>query len=202
MTREAESAGAQAARALFRAEELPFPPLPHDLLTRLTPAGQTVFSTSPLTIGPYDLARHVQAFEANASPEPQAVIGFDGHGFNSWAMHCYVVREGLALFIQLPWGGAFMDRDKARADIADVLAWAGELQSRMEEARRAGALPAGRWLQVIASRLSHAGWRWFDRNDPDAHASPWQPAAGMKAALLHEAERLVRGDGLVHHESA
>lgn len=190
--REVQPSGADSAHDLFRNEQLPFPPLPAGLLPRLQPSGDAVFATAALSHGPYDLAHYVQSFEEETSPVDQAVIGFDGHGFNSWAVHCYIVHDGLALFIQLPWGGAFMDPEPVRAEIESVFAWATTLQAKMVQVRQAGSLPPDRWLEVVASRLSHAGWRWIDKRS-ESELPPWQPAGGMKARLLEELDRLLPG---------
>lgn len=39
------------------------------------------------------------------------LMGFDGHGLASRAMHYYLVQGPLALFLQLSWGHAFEDSD-------------------------------------------------------------------------------------------
>lgn len=44
-------------------------------------------------------------------------------------------------------------------------------------------IPPGWRLQVSASRLGHAGWRWLVPGKDNA-ATPWNPPGGMKATLL------------------
>ena len=167
--------------ALFEGEQLPFPPVPAPLAAALRPQGPAWFATRTLQASPYGLDDFLEEIEANPAMPPYAVAGFDGHGINSWAAHCYVVSDAAALFIQLPWGGAYLDRDPAREEIADVFAWAARLQSKLQLAKQQKQIPTGWRLQVAASRIGHAGWRWLVAGQDNA-ATPWNSAAGMKAA--------------------
>src|SRR5213593_2695569 len=49
---------------------------------------------------------------------PNGIVGFDGHGTNSWAAHYDLIVKSLALFLQLPWGAAYTDPEPGRAEIA------------------------------------------------------------------------------------
>lgn len=119
------------------------------------------------------------------------MVGFDGHGTNSWAVHFYLVGTGIALFVKLPWGGAYMDPEPARAHIAEIFDWAAALLSRLQRAESAGHIPPGLRLQVAASQFDHAGWRWLGTGQ-DAAQAPWNPPSGMRAALLQEPGRCDR----------
>ena len=102
----------------------------------------------------------------------------------------------LALFIQLPWGGAYLEPEPARAEITALFDWAKALLSRLRLAESAGKIPDGMRLEVAASRFSHAGWRWLDAGQ-DAAAIPWNPSAGMKAAMLQELDDVMGGRRLL-----
>jgi hypothetical protein len=141
---------------------------------------------------PYDFEHFLAEIEAQPALPDYAVVGFDGHGTNSWAVHFYLVSKALALFIQLPWGGAYLEAEPARADITDVFGWAETLQARMRLAESAGKIPEGMRLEIAASRFGHAGWRWLDAGKAAA-SIPWNPSAGMKAALLQELADVVDG---------
>jgi len=182
----------ESAQALFDGEQLPFPPVPAPLAALLQPQGPGWFATRPVASSPYDFDRFVGEVETEPALPGYAVVGFDGHGSNSWAVHFYLVDTALALFVQLPWGGAYVDAGPARADIVDVFDWAAALQARLRTAEATGRIPPGTRLQVAASRFSHAGWRWLDAGQ-DATATPWNPAAGMKAAMLLELDELIAG---------
>jgi hypothetical protein len=193
------------AQALFEREELPFPPLPAHLAALLQPHGKALFTTRLLKETPYGLDPFLAEVEAHPDMPEYAVIGFDGHGVNSWAAHCYLVSHAAALFIQLPWGGAYLDPEPARAEIANVFAWAATLQSKLELASLQQKIPKGWRLQVAASRLGHAGWRWLVAGRDNATAS-WNPAAGMMATLQKLLDDILAGRHVLHdaprHEGA
>ena len=180
------AAGQSAARALFAAEELPFPPVPGHLEGLLRPAGPAWFATGPVASSPYGLEDLLA--RAQGGNTDWAVIGFDGHGVNSWAAHCYVVIRALALFVQLPWGGIYTNPARARQDIAAMFDWAARLQATLARAEAARHVPPGLQLQVVASRFTPARWRWT--GGERVGAAPWNPPAGMLATILSEADCL------------
>lgn len=180
------------AQAMFERERLPFPPVPAQLAVSLQQQGPGWFATRPLTSAPYDFNHFLAEVEAQPGMPDYAVVGFDGHGVNSWAVHFYLVCKGIALFIQLPWGGAYLEPEPARAEIASLFEWAQALQSRLRLAESACKIPEGMRLQVAASRFRHAGWRWLDAGQ-DAASIRWNPSAGMKAAMLQELDDVIGG---------
>jgi hypothetical protein len=185
------AAAAPLHQALFESEQLPYPPVPAHLVGLLQPAGETVLATRPLQESPYDLDHYLIELEANPELPDYAVAGFDGHGISSWAAHYYLHSQGLALFIQLPWGGAYLEPEPARASIAEFFEWAALLQSKMALARQRQAIAGNRWLQVAASQFSHAGWRWIDKG-ADLSAVPWNPVEGMMADIEQELDELLK----------
>jgi hypothetical protein len=143
---------ADEARESFARERLPLPPLHEHLAARLAAAADRVFASRQLAYGPYSLGPFLHELETG-DPGEYAVVGFDGHGMNSWAAHYYLVQPGLALFLQLPWGGAYHDpaegpdgdevpRDEAarRLRRGDC----GRLASDRTRERRPGLSPNGR----------------------------------------------------------
>lgn len=181
-----------SAEALFDGERLPFPPVPASLAASLQPQGPGWFATRPVASTPYDVDHFMAEVEAQPGTPDYAVVGFDGHGTNSWAVHYYLVGKAVALFVQLPWGGAYLDAEPARAEIADLFDWAAAVQSRLQRAEAGRKIPDGMRLEIAASRFGHAGWRWLG-SGPDAAATGWHPAAGMKAAILQELDDLIDG---------
>lgn len=181
-----------SAQALFDGERLPFPPVPALLAASLQPQGPGWFATRPVDSSPYDLDHFLAELETPPGPPDYAVVGFDGHGSNSWAAHFYLVGQRIALFIQLPWGGAYLEPEQARANIADLFDWAEALQSRLQLAEAARKIPDGTRLQVVATQFGRAGWRWLEAGQ-DAAATPWNPSAGMKATILQELDDLRTG---------
>ena len=188
---------ASTAHDLFARESLPDPPVPAHLAASLRAEGDIVFTTRPLTASPYDLDWFAAEVESGPGPAPYAVVGFDGHGINSWAAHCYVVDAAIALFIQLPWGGAYLDVEPAREDIVDMFAWGQRLQAMLAQALRDGKIPAGWRLQVVASRYTQPGWRWLVPGRDNA-ATPLNPAGGMKATLEQLVDEILAGRQALH----
>jgi hypothetical protein len=185
-------AAATPAQALFAAEGLPFPPVPGHLAPALGEQEHGWYATRPMGSTPYDLGHFLAEVETQPDVPDYAVVGFDGHGINSWAVHYYLVGKSVALFIQLPWGGAYTDPEPARADIADMVDWAARLQSRLQQAEALHRIPDGMRLVVVASRFGRAGWRWI-RAGRDQPATPWNPPAGMMSAILAELDDLAGG---------
>jgi hypothetical protein len=186
------SASPATPQSLFEVERLRVPPVPADLAASLSQQGEAVFTTRPLQATPYDLDYFLAEVEADPDLPAYAVVGFDGHGINSWAAHYYVVSDAIALFIQLPWGGAYLDPEPARAEIAELFDWAAKLQSKVQLASQQQKIPKGWRLEVAASRFGRAGWRWLMAGGDNAAAS-WNPAAGMKATIQEVLDDILSG---------
>jgi hypothetical protein len=170
----------EKARSLFAAEELPFPPVPAELASALREVRSNVYSTRPVKIPPYTLGAY--SFEVQEERVPSyALIGFDGHGVNSWAVHYYLVDDALALFIQLPWGGAYVEPDEARRAIGVAFSWAEKLQAETRRARREGLIPQGWRLLVVGSRFEEPGWAWVPSPPPGPDAIAWREARDLRA---------------------
>jgi hypothetical protein len=184
--------GLPTAQALFESERLPFPPVPEHLAVSLRQKASGWFATRPMQASPYYLDQFLAEVEAQPDMPDYAIVGFDGHGTNSWAMHYYLFSKAIALFIQLPWGGAYLEPEPARADIVAMLEWSANLQSRLHQADALHRIPDGWRLEVAASRFGHAGWRWIDASQDNAE-TPWNPPAGMKDAMLREIDNLIGG---------
>jgi hypothetical protein len=190
--RKRSTAFVRAAEDLFTGARLPAPMLPAYLAEALEAHSSKLWSTRPLQTSPYALDHYLDELDRNPSIAPYAIVGFDGHGVNSWSVHYYVVSDAAALFIQLPWGGAYLDKERARSDISGLFVWASSLQDTLQRACDAGNIPPGCRLQVAASAHRVAGWRWWlaSRDNTD---TPWRDPVGMKAELLCLAKDLLEG---------
>ncbi|MFO1056680.1 MAG: hypothetical protein U1E53_06890 [Dongiaceae bacterium] len=177
------SAGASsvidAVRGVFAAEALPVPPLPVPLAGQLRRLDRETFGTRRPAAPLYDIAAHL---EAAAEPEESLLLGFDGHGVNSWAVHYYLSTPALLLLVQRPWGGAYMDAGGNRADIAETFAAIAALLDATAHA--ADRLPPGRRLAAIVSAFGPSQWAWLDGASFDG--ASWQ--AGTPAAVIAAAE--------------
>ncbi len=178
----AGSEAPQQAQSSFEDNGLPWPPVLPALAERLAPRGGHLFATRELPAPPYDIGHYVDEFIDTPSLAPYAVVGFDGHGTNSWAVHCYLVEDGLGLFIQLPWGGAYMDPAATRPPIEHLFDWSGQrLRPALQACRREGRIPPGWRLAVATPMDSDPVWAWVA---PGGQGPlQWQPAATLEPAL-------------------
>ena len=183
----------EKARALFATEGLPFPPVPAELASALREARPNIFATRPVEVPPYTLAAYSLEVQAERAVPSYALVGFDGHGINSWAVHYYLVDDALALFIQLPWGGAYVEPDEARRTIEAVFSWAGTLQSKTRRAQRDGFIPPGWRLLVVGSRFDEPGWAWIPSPPPGPDVIVWQEGPDLRAAVDKALDDLFAG---------
>jgi hypothetical protein len=170
----------ERARALFAAQRLPFPSLPESLSARLRQRGEFVFTTIDHRYGPYAIYHYAEPLRSGGDSDDYAVIGFDGHGISSHAVHYYLVEGRLALFIQRPWGGVYMDPETFRPIIEQAFKLAGQVREEMALVHRMGlVLPGRRLIAVLSMSESYCGWGWL----PDGHES----------IVWHETEQALEG---------
>jgi hypothetical protein len=182
----------KSAQLLFEAEHLPFPAVPRHLASRMTPFSRSVFATRALAHGPYGLGGYQYEIEQSPALAEYALVGFDGHGTNSWAAHYFLVSGPLALFIQLPWGGAYGDAVEDRAEIVKMFAWASSLQALIAQAAAQERIPTGWRLMVVATHFGDSGWRWLKPGQVPGEVG-LNTAQGMKFALINLLSNVVSG---------
>lgn len=169
------------ATAFFRDEGLSPPALPTSLAEVLHERAPGIYATSELTVPPYTLEAYVSALLRATHPNDYAVLAIDGHGAQSWAFHYYLVSGPLALFVQLPWGGAYSDAAAARAEIERVLAWAQPLPQRLAQLKQQGRLAPEQKLLVVLTRFSQPRWAWVHL--PEEAEIAWQSPAQMLSRI-------------------
>lgn len=150
------------------------------LSSALAEHSPTIFSTRPLADTTYDLSAFLSELASSPAVPDYAVIGFDGYGYNSWAVHHYCVQPGLALFIQLSWGGAFANADADRAAIIRMSSWAQGLLLQVAQLREQGLIPSGWRLLVIASTFGRSGWAWLGPAASDDANPPLQTGGNLR----------------------
>jgi hypothetical protein len=164
---------------LFEEEGLPLPPLPEHLIPHLAVVRPWLFGSREDTPGAYDVEWLVR--EAIEGDPPEYVLfGHDGHGVNSVAMHYHLVSGHLALFVQIPWGGIYMDKAERNAAVAAAFAGAGRLIEAVQRAE-SGLATRGERLVVVASDV-HGQRHAFVRR---GEVPRWQRSgAAMLAARM------------------
>jgi len=98
------------------------------------------------------------------------LLAHAGHGVNSYALHYYLVQAPLRLFLQVAWGGVYMDAAEATADVNDCFRLAGELLEAGRNAVRRGRLGPHDRLLVVAS--SFYGGYCVLPGQPEPRAEP------------------------------
>jgi hypothetical protein len=165
--------------ATLAEENMPAPPAALGWPKDWYPIDSHCFASWPAATAPYDFEPAVR--EAFEQAENQiGLLGFDGYGFNSWAMHAIWRRGRLLVGFQSAAGGAFTDADQSRERIEaswEVLSEMAELLTRQE---RAGKWPSGRTLVVIDSDLHEGRWAWL-ADGADWDAADWK--IGWSAAM-------------------
>lgn len=138
------------ARSLFAEAGLPFPLIPEEFVSAFRQVGEWQFATCDLETWPYRFREYVQ--RATDGPVPNSVvIAHAGHGVNSYAIHYYVLQKPLYLFVQIGWGGVYMNGDEAVADLKRCFNLSARLLASMPKGIRAGRVSGDDRLIVAAS---------------------------------------------------
>jgi hypothetical protein len=147
---------------LYRADGLTVPYIPAEMLPKLEKLSPAIFGTRRDTPPPYAL--HLFAIEVATKPtEDYLIFGHDGHGTNSWAIHYYLVRGPLALFLQISWGGAYGDKGGDTGRVNRKLAQAAELAHAVEAAQEQGKFKPGQRLFVADSDFYGQRWGFLEK---------------------------------------
>jgi hypothetical protein len=175
-------AALEAARVLFNAEGLVFPPVPGRFVPGLRALSEEVFGTRAAGAGLYDLEPY--AAELTAGPvDDYVAFGFHGRGFNSWAVHLYWVDGPLALLAQVGWGGAYTDAEAARRRVEGTFGLAGQVKKLLDEAAAAGRVPAGWRMLVVASDFAPPRFGWVTGTGaPRVNDNPMPLLSAISAA--------------------
>jgi hypothetical protein len=117
------------ARVLFAGAGVPFPYVPPEMQSAFRQRSRWCYATREVQDSPYDIHRYVT--DARSDAPDYVLLAHAGRGVNSYAIHYFLVRGLLGLFVQAPWGGVYMDAEAAAArmreyfDLAEALAKAG-----------------------------------------------------------------------------
>jgi hypothetical protein len=145
------------ARQLFAQAGLPFPFIPPEMRETFEKIEDWVYGTRLKIPWLYEIRQY--ATEAITTDiADYLLLGHAGHGIQSWAMHYYLVRGPLALFLQIAWGGAYTDEEKAIGQISTRFAQANDLIQKVEEARQKGSFQPGERLIIVSSEFHDSYW--------------------------------------------
>jgi hypothetical protein len=156
---KAKDSGGDYARVerLLAEAGLTMPPMPEMAETRLKEREDDCFSTRTFKESPANLLHYVRKAIGGVSPDYVLVaLGRDGHTAN--ALHFFLVRGPLQLFLQIGWGGAGAARERATALANDCFALAHQLVEAVPHALRKGRLVRTGRLTVVGSDLGESFW--------------------------------------------
>ena len=157
--------------------------MPASFAKRLRPFGEHLFTTRELEHGPYAMDVLVGEVVADGSVADYAVLGFDGYGVNSWAVHYVVVQRALALFLQFAWGGAYVDVEAAREVVTEGFGFGEALQGAMERAVSQGRVADDTRLVVSVSDFGASRWAWAGRAGVEPEWALGDVYGGVVAAM-------------------
>jgi hypothetical protein len=146
--------GVEEARVLFQEAKLELPPIPESLAPDFVRRRDWCFASCPMPQSPYNFFGWVTA-AVKGSPEDFVLLSHDGHGINSYALHFYLVLHPLMLFLQVAWGGAYMDKEETTAEVNRCFRLCHEIVSAVGPAVDEGAAIGGRdSILITASNLT------------------------------------------------
>lgn len=141
----------------FTKAGLVLPPIPADLAPQLMKRSDWCFSTKPLERSPYGFEDFVQ--EGSQADVPDSLIlAHAGHGANSYALSYYLIWKSLRLFLQVAWGGLYVEEDWARRQVNECFSLADSLVAAVDRAATAGLFQSGDRLVVAVSSFYGGFW--------------------------------------------
>lgn len=154
-----------AAKAVFGRESLRFPYVPGTMTAHMRSLGDMIFGTRDLNPGLSAVDSFVTELEQRAVDD-YLLMGFDGHGIASQALHYYLVCGPLALFLQLNWANPFVDEETSRRRIDGALGVAKSLYDDIAKAVEKGRFSLGQRLVVVESDFATSRWGWTHGTEP------------------------------------
>lgn len=145
------------AKSLLNNVGLGFPFLPPDLEPSFKQRDRWCFSTKPVTISPYCFDDYV-CEGTKSEAQDYMLLSHTGHGANSHAWHYYLVSGQLRLFLQLGWGGAYMNPDETTRAVNECFGFVSRLFANVRESRDAGRLRPEDRLIIVGSEFYGSYW--------------------------------------------
>ena len=184
----------EEARQRFEQAGLPFPPIPPEFTGSIQRLEPWVFGTRTDEANLYYIDVFVDETLRGDAPE-YVLLGHSGRGTNSWAIHYFLVRGPLALFVQIGWGGALTsaeDNAAAAGKLARIFADTQRLIEAADEARRSGRLAGGERYLAQVSGFYGSQWARLEPAGPSAAPVAWH-AEGDERVIPKLIELLAAG---------
>ncbi|OED45601.1 hypothetical protein ACH42_04955 [Endozoicomonas sp. (ex Bugula neritina AB1)] len=173
-----------AANQHLLSEGFPCPPVPHHHAQKLHSCGHhSYFTTEPSLPALYHHNYYFQSLLSGTATELSA-FGVSGHGFNTSAMHFYLVDGPLAVLLQDPiplepdhWCEKLQEEYQAISVLAIIC----------EDALHQGVIKEGEKLVICRSLTQTPQWgiltssgskqQWHNHSDPLQEALSWLSGA-------------------------
>ena len=159
---------------------LPLPPLPGAFVEGLQQTADHVFSTRADLVSLTGFDALVDA-TAQGTTAPYAAFGYEGHGTNFWHMRYCLNVPNLAVFIELPFGGAYGDAMADRAEIVAAFLQVERLLEAIDSPARRGAANAPQ--RYVVEHRGLRGSRWAEVTLPGSQPV-WHETRTPSADLL------------------
>jgi hypothetical protein len=140
----------------------------------------------------YDAAPYATELGTGRPPD-YVLMGLDGYGINSWAIHYYAVVGCTGVFVQRLWGGAYSSTKNAQAEVTRAFAAAGRLVRDAHAALLDGTLSEPERLLVIDSDLAGGSWITLPAPVEDLDALANSPLWRETPAPVQKALTTLRG---------
>lgn len=181
------------ARAVFEAEGIPMPPLTTAEEAGLQIVEDHVFATRSIKTSPYAINAYVNEVLRGDAPASYVLAGFAGGGVASSAFHYFVVEDGLAIFVQIAWGGGYTDEEDALRLITRSYRWVERTKAKVREAREKGVMPADTRMVAIVTQFGRSGSAFVRGTVASRSEVSFSPAAPVSTAVDTALDDLIAG---------
>jgi ribonuclease HI len=183
----------EEARQLFENAELTLPPVPKELQPALRRVDEWAYASRDIT--PMDMYMFGRYLVEAVTSDIGDYVAFShaGHGTNSYAINYHLVLGPLALFVQVGWGGAYMDNQDQARRIKECFSRCLELVEVLRDSER-----ALRWPRLIVAQselrpINIAAWLDEPLGSRDAGLEWVRSSYREKGTALDHAHRRLRG---------
>ncbi len=145
-------------RNKLNTESLPMPNIPENFRNKIYMLSPWCFTSwIVLPVSAYNINFYINEIQEK-NVQPYFILEHAGHGVNSCALHNYIVNDRLALFMQIPWGGVYMDNKKQIEKIHDSFSRSAELVKLSM-----GKHTSEKRLVVYDSGFYGSKWAWQEK---------------------------------------
>ncbi len=160
---EDEPSALEDAFRRYQENGLRLPPVPRELVGELDEFVDWRWGTGDINL------ENVDAFlEAARQPggEPVVAFGHVGHGVSSWWLCYFLLRDSIAIYVRLAYGGAYEDTEANLPAINAVAAGIETLIPAADAAKAAGRLRGGHRLIAVVDEKRDSFWEIAGGPDP------------------------------------